>query len=104
MTMLTLMLADAAATAPADWRAWLTPENVVAVMSLLAAVFGWLGRTKYKRVAEAVITGVESYRRSDDTPAAARADVATEIRRKAEESGVEPVLNGIVKLLTEKKP
>ena len=98
------LFAQAAVDAPGDWRAWVTPENVIAVLSSLAARFGWLGRAKYKRVVEAVVVGVEHYRRSEDTTPADSADVARSIREQAERSGVEHVLGPLVKSLTKKRP
>lgn len=102
MTMLTIMLADAATTAatPADWRAWLTPEMIVSVLSTIAAILGWLGRSKYQRIATSIIAGVEAYRKDGATPPAQAGDVATAIRLRAEADGVEALLKPLVKAIT----
>lgn len=93
------LLADAAASAP-DWRTWLTPETLISVLSTIAAVLGFLGRAKYKRIAVAIIAGVESYRRAEETPREQAADVALAIQQTATRAGVEPVLGPLVDAVT----
>ena len=95
-----ILLADSAANAPSDWRAWLTPEMIVSVLSTVAAILGWLGRSKYQRIATSIIAGVEAYRRDDATPKAQAGDVATAIRLRAEADGVEALLKPLVKAIT----
>lgn len=89
-----------------EWSKWVTPEMIVTVFSLVAAVLGWLGKRKAQAVTEAVIKGVEAFRKpladSEKPEEKAHSDALRDaIKGEALKDGVEGALNPLVQVITQ---